>query len=177
MVDASFVLSIAGLDVSPLDQHDHDRLAALCRECTEFFELVEGMPGGAEVASNVLGPLPSNVTGGRKSVFGLERAGTLIGLLEILEGFPAPDIAYVGLLLLHPAARGTGLGTRVWAAVSPWLHTRGATTARVVVQHQNPSARRFWERQGFTVEANLVARAGRLESPVWRLSRGLGPRA
>jgi hypothetical protein len=41
-----------------------------------------------------------------------------------------------------------------------------ATTVRVVVQQQNPEARRFWERQGFLFEREVVSRTGRLEAPV-----------
>lgn len=49
----------------------------------------------------------------------------------------------------------------------------GATTVRLIVQKQNPRARRFWERQGFAVEREMVAKAGKLESPVWLLQRSL----
>jgi ribosomal protein S18 acetylase RimI-like enzyme len=49
----------------------------------------------------------------------------------------------------------------------------GATTVRLIVQQQNPRARRFWERQGFTVEREMMATAGKLESPVWLLRRDL----
>ncbi len=45
----------------------------------------------------------------------------------------------------------------------------GATTVRLIVQKQNPRALRFWERQGFVVERELVARAGKMDSPVWLL--------
>jgi hypothetical protein len=53
--------------IKPLTAADRGRLKMLCRECTEFFELVEGQPGGSETADEIFGPLPSSVTSGAKN--------------------------------------------------------------------------------------------------------------
>jgi ribosomal protein S18 acetylase RimI-like enzyme len=153
----------------PLTAADRGRLEILCRECTDFFELVEGQPGGTETAAEILGPLPSNVTSGAKSIFGLERGNELIGAVELLAGFPLPNEWYVGLLFLRPDARGAGAGTIVWENLRKRMKTKGAVAARLIVQKQNPEARRFWERQGFAVEKDIVAKVGKLESQAWQL--------
>jgi len=153
----------------PLTVADRGRLETLCRECTEFFELVEGQPGGSATAGEILGPLPANVTSGAKSIFGLERGNELIGVAELLAGFPLPNEWYVGLLLLRPDARCAGAGTMVWENLRERMRAEGAVAARLIVQKQNPRARRFWERQGFTVEKEIVVKVGKLESQAWRL--------
>lgn len=153
-----------GLDVCAPDRL---RLAELCRECTGFFELVEGQPGGLRTADEILGPPPAHVVSGTKRVFGVERGDRLIGVVEILAGYPGPDEWQIGLLLLSPDVRDAGLGTRVWLGVRSWVSRQGGKLVRLVVQKQNPAARRFWEKQGFTVEKEMVVPAGRLSSSAW----------
>ncbi len=145
------------------------RLAELCRQCTDFFALIEGRPGGVATAEEILGPLPDHVVPGTKRVFGIERAGDLVGVVEILAGFPGPGDWQIGLLLLAPPVRNAGMGTGLWRDLRTWIAAQGAATVRLVVQQQNPSARRFWERQGFRLEREAVVTAGTLASPVWVL--------
>ncbi len=146
---------------------DQPRLAELCRECTDFFELVEGQPGGTTTADEILGPLPSHVATGTKRVVGVEREQRLVGVVEILEGFPGPNEWQIGLLLISPRVRGTGLGTDTWLGAGSWISRQGGKLVRLVVQKQNPAARRFWEKHGFNVEKETVLTVGKLSSSVW----------
>jgi ribosomal protein S18 acetylase RimI-like enzyme len=161
------------IERNPLTAADRGRLELLCKTCTDFFELVEGQPGGMETAAEILGPLPAKVTSGEKSIFGLEREGELIGVVELLAGFPSPNEWYVGLLVLRPDARALGAGAVIWKDLRNDMKTRNATTVRLIVQKQNPGARRFWERQGFTVEKDMVTKVGKRESPAWLMHLSL----
>lgn len=157
------------LALEPLRPADRDRLIELCRACTDFFELIEGRPGGAESADELLGPLPPHVTSGAKRGFLLVHGDALVGVAELLEGYPAPREWYVGLLLLRPEYRTGGRGTAAWQLLRRHMEERGATLIRLVVQEQNARARGFWERQGFALETEVRARTGALEGPAWRM--------
>jgi ribosomal protein S18 acetylase RimI-like enzyme len=163
----------SALSFRALTQADHQRLESLCIACTDFFQCIEGQPGGRETAAELLGPLAPDVSSGEKSLVGVEMGGDLVGVVELLAGFPQPQEWYVGLLLLHPELRGAGAGTAIWDHLRQRMTQEGATSVRLIVQQQNPRARRFWERQGFAVEREMVAKAGKLESPVWLLHRSL----
>jgi ribosomal protein S18 acetylase RimI-like enzyme len=161
------------LSFRPLTPADRQRLENLCIACSDFFQCIEGQPGGRETAAELLGPLAPDVSRGKKSLVGVEIGRELVGVVELLAGFPGPQEWYVGLLLLHPDRRGAGAGTAIWEHLRQRMTQEGATTVRLIVQQQNPRARRFWERQGFAVEREMVAKAGLLESPVWLLHRSL----
>ncbi len=164
----------SAISVRPLTLADRQRLESLCMECTDFFQLIEGQPGGSETAAELLGPPPPNVRVGTKGIFGLEIGNELIGVVELLAGFPLPNEWYIGLLLLHPDARCAGAGSRIWEDLRRKMKMKGADTVRLIVQKQNPGARRFWERQGFTVEKEAVVKTGKIESQVWLLSYSFG---
>jgi ribosomal protein S18 acetylase RimI-like enzyme len=163
----------SALSYRPLTPADRRRLQTLCIACSDFFQCIEGQPGGRETAAELLGPLTPDVSSGEKSLVGVEIGRELVGVVELLAGFPGPQEWYVGLLLLHPERRGAGAGTAIWDHLRQRMTREGATTVRLIVQQQNPRARRFWERQGFAVEREMVATAGKLESPVWLLRRDL----
>ncbi|MGZ5444569.1 MAG: GNAT family N-acetyltransferase [Thermoanaerobaculia bacterium] len=166
--------TIADADVIRLQQTDLPRLSRLCADCTAFFELIEGQSGGEATAADILGPLAPEHARGTKHVFGLQRDDELIGVAELLDGYPSAQEWFIGLLLLHPEHRRGGLGARVCAALLDWIRVRGGVAVRLVVQHQSPLARVFWERQGFSVEREAVSHVGRLDNPVWILLRQLG---
>ncbi|MBI1816500.1 MAG: hypothetical protein HYR72_16090 [Deltaproteobacteria bacterium] len=62
-----------------------------------------------------------------------------------------------------------GWGTDVWLGLRDWMQGQRAAVVRLVVQKQNVLARTFWMKKGFTIEKEIVGRAGRLESPAWRM--------
>lgn len=152
---------------------DLDRVAALCRDCSAFFELIEGQPASDETAAELLGPLEERFAQGTKHVWGFESAGKLIAVAELLAGYPASRDWYIGLLVIAPGERRKGVGTRLCASILAWMKEHGAETVRLVVHQQNPGARAFWERQGFTVEREVMKRSGRLEGPVSILARAI----
>lgn len=163
--------SIGDVEVVRLGAVDLSRVAHLCAACTEFFELVEGSPGGESTAAEILAPLPPEYAAGTRHLFGLAKGDELVGLVDLLEGYPSPQDWYIGLLLLLPESRRRGLGARFCTEILRWIRTRGGAAVRLVVQHQNPRARVFWERMGFSVEREDVVQAGSLTSPVWVLLR------
>jgi hypothetical protein len=92
---------------------------------------------------------------------------------ELVEGQPATAATtaeiydwYIGLLLVAPDRRRNGLGARFCRTLLSWMARQGAKTVRLVVHQQNVDARRFWERQGFAHEREVVKRSGLLEGTV-----------
>lgn len=165
----SAIPTIQGTHVVELGAADQSRLSELCRLCSDFFELIEGQPGGPATAAEILGPLPEHVTSGTKRVFGIERGSELIAVVELLDGFPRRGEWYVGLLLVVPPLRREGLGTKIWVGLRDWIRSQGGAVVRLVVQKQNRRALTFWERQEFHVEQEVVMSIGMLSSPSWKM--------
>jgi GNAT superfamily N-acetyltransferase len=168
------VLTLRTGSAVQLSPPDLPRLTDLCLACSAFYELIEGQPANEATASEILGPLDPEYAHGTKHVWGVDIDGGLAAVVELLKGHPSVNDWYIGLLLVAPAQRRKGLGTELLHAILEWIRSRGATTVRLVVHKQNPGARSFWERQGFSCEREVVKRSGRLEGPVWILARPLG---
>ncbi|MFC3077230.1 GNAT family N-acetyltransferase [Phenylobacterium terrae] len=147
---------VGGLDVTAaslasqqLGDPDIDELLAFMSTCSGFFELVKGYPPEREDAAQLIQDRPEGLSAARKLLIGLRRDGGLVGVLEVLQGYPDPKTWYLGLLLLDPKLRGGGLGAAVYAAMRRWAAAHGARRIQLVVQEQNPSALAFWRAMGF----------------------------
>jgi GNAT superfamily N-acetyltransferase len=83
---------------------------------------------------------------------GLFAGAVLVGIADMAFGYPEPQDAYIGLLLLDPAWRGQGKGSGFVAHLADSARTRGATRLLIAVLDDNRRGRAFWEREDFQLE-------------------------
>jgi GNAT superfamily N-acetyltransferase len=164
-------LGVTGMTASRLDAGDLEALTALCIDCSDFFQAVEGRPGSRAVAEEILSLLPPGKKRRHKHLLGIVRDGALVGVADIGEDYPDTADWYVALFLLVPGSRRSGLGGQAWTGIERWIRRRGGMRIRLVVQQQNPGARRFWEAHGFVVEGETAQGLGNLQHRVWRLRK------
>lgn len=152
---------------------DRAAVADLFARAADYVRLESGCePGNDQVADFFDGAPPGcDPADGVRIGAGGDR---LDGIAEMAFGYPQAGDAYVGLLLLDPAARGRGLGRAMVAALVDQARARGAGRMLVAVLDGNPRGRTFWEREGFVLEKTFEpqARGGRLHV-IHRLTRAI----
>lgn len=75
----------------------------------------------------------------------------LIALAELSFGYPTSQDAYLGLMMVAPAARGTGAGVTLLRHLESAARTRCKQALSLGVLDANPRGRAFWQREGFIV--------------------------
>lgn len=75
--------------------------------------------------------------------------GEPVGVLDRLNGYPAPDIVYVGLLLIRADRQRQGLGRRTINGLAKQFRREGYKRLRVAVVADNTAALLFWQQVGF----------------------------
>jgi ribosomal protein S18 acetylase RimI-like enzyme len=157
------------LKVSRIAQQDAPALTEFCVSCSAFFEMTEGKPGSQLIAKEILELLPPGKAARNKHLLGFSRDGSLVAVADLGEDYPNAHDWYVALLLVTPASRQVGLGSRIWAAIETWIRMRGGKSIRLIVQQQNSHARRFWEAHGFAVVDESTQTFPDRENRVWRM--------
>lgn len=168
-------LKSLGLTVTRLRSTDAGTVSELCHGCRDFFELVTGEPVATTTALDVQEQGPPGVDSARKHVLGFWREGRLVGMMDLIEGFPADDEWYVGLLVLLPSERNRGGGRAIWTAVEIRVREAGCSVVRLVVQEQNPRAAHFWTSLGFVKGAQVVQSLGSRTNHCWRFEKRPSP--
>lgn len=132
---------------------DSSAVRDLCERCRGFVALVTGsQPSAAELdawATEILVDRPPGYPDAQKWVLGMEGPDGLVGVWDLMLGYPGPDAAFVGLFVLDPTQRGAGQGRRALDRIERWVVDQGIRSIRLAVQMNNPRARVFWERAGF----------------------------
>ena len=136
-----------------LAQKDLPGLRELCHRCRDFVALVNGAPPSADDldawAAEILVDRPPGHPDAEKWLLGMDGPDGLVGVWDLMLGYPKPDTLFIGLFVLDPAERGAGQGRRALDRIERWAVDRGVRSIQLAVQMNNPRARVFWERAGF----------------------------
>ena len=157
------------LKTSRIARNDLSALTEFCVRCSVFFEMVEGKPGSRQLAEEILALLPPGKDERCKHLFGFSRDGSFVAVVDLGEDYPNAQDWYVALFLVVPASRRSGLGSQLWTRIEEWIRSRGGKDIRLIVQQQNPDARRFWEAHGFAVVDESIQTFPDRENRVWRM--------
>lgn len=128
-------------------------VADMFRRAADYVMLESGHgPGDAEVQDFFTGA-PPGIDPAKSLQFGLFAPdGQLVVIAGAIFGFPNPDDAYLGLLLIDPAHRGKRLGQQMVDHIFIATKAKSATRILIAVLEENTKAHRFWSKMGFTEE-------------------------
>lgn len=134
--------------IRPLDPvQDRSAVAALMLQAADYYQLWLGHDPGPAQVDEVFTACPPNCDPARSHRLGLFLDNTLAGVAELSFGFPLPEDAYLGLMILAPSARGQGHGSAFCAHVATLA--RPSPRLYLGVLEANARGRAFWERHGF----------------------------
>ncbi len=89
-------------------------------------------------------------------------------------GYPTALDAFIGLMMIAPAARGKGAGRRLLRHLEQAARARGKQSLFVGVLCANPCGRAFWEREGFSLAlANRPVTLGAKTQLAHRMGKSL----
>jgi GNAT superfamily N-acetyltransferase len=163
------------MTIRPLDpQTDRARVEAFFRASAGYIRLERGTDPGPEVTDEFFTDAPPGCDPAQSLRLGLFDGERLIALAEAGFGFPEPGDAFLGLMIVIPAARGTGAGRRFLRHIEAAARARGARALYLAVLDANPRGRAFWEREGFVLAlANRPVTLGTKTQIAHRMVKGL----
>jgi GNAT superfamily N-acetyltransferase len=124
-------------------------VAQFYREAPDYWLLAEGRVDPERQAQEFFTDAPPNCDPAHSDRLGLFLNQRLSGVAEVSYGFPEPNAAYLGLMILGPWAQGAGHGCAFLAHVETLARKRHAPRLYLAVLDVNPRGRAFWEREGF----------------------------
>jgi GNAT superfamily N-acetyltransferase len=152
-MDKSITLPDENFTIHLITPCDTEIVQDLLKECEQFNLLVEGQPVSPDAAKNLFQDVPAGRSAEEKLVYGIfDRCNKLTGVLEVFPDYPEPAVWWIGLLLLDPAARARGLGSKTVKAVCELVKHNGGREVMLGVVEENKPGFKFWQRMGFTLE-------------------------
>lgn len=158
----------------PLRASEAPALQDLCFKCTDYFLLLNGDAPQGQEATEILTEQPPQPHQATKWVLGLWQQHRLVGVLDLLTGYPTPEYWFIGLLLLDPRERGQGLGTRLHQELAQLARQNGVSKMRLGVLAHNRFALDFWQDLGYTeISRNEPRRIGKLDHLIVMMEKTL----
>jgi len=150
-VNTALVINKAGaLRIRQLFESDIPLLQQLCVECSDFHQLTMGTLPSNHEGADIMLDCPPGKSPEDKVVFGIFSAqGQLVGVVELLRGYPQANTWFIGLMLLHPQWRGVNLGRDVLEWVEQYSKANCAQKLAIAVLEVNPRGHKFWQDNGF----------------------------
>ena len=126
-------------DIRRLDDSDVDSILKFCQKNTQFYECCEAEPTREQVL-NDLHIAPPGVGMADKYYIGFYKDETLIAIMDLIDGYPEPAIAFIGFFMMNKDLQGQGTGTEIIQETAAYLKTAGKTLIRLAIDKANPQS-------------------------------------
>ncbi len=95
-----------------------------------------------------------------KYYVGFFQEGQLAAIMDLIDGYPEKEIAFVGFFMLEQTMQGRGAGTRLIDHLCGRLKGLGFQSVRLGIDKGNPQSTRFWKKNGFRVIREIPQEKG-----------------
>lgn len=93
--------------------------------------------------------LPPHCTKEQKYYIGFFAEEKLIAIMDLIDGYPRADIAYIGLFMVNKDAQGKGVGSEIIHESLEYLKHRNFSAVQLAYAKGNPQSEAFWKKNGF----------------------------
>lgn len=148
MIDISMLSS--RFDVRRLDDADAAAILALCQENSQFYQYCEAEPTMEQVLRD-LHITPPGTDLSSKYYVGFYQGDTLIAVMDLIDGYPDEDVAFIGFFMMKKALQGRGIGAAIICEAAAYLKSAGKRFIRLAIDKENPQSTHFWQKNGFLI--------------------------
>ncbi|HEL2151391.1 TPA: GNAT family N-acetyltransferase [Streptococcus suis] len=150
--------------VRKITEADLEQVLALYQTNPLYFEHFPPLPSLESLANDLVDCLPGSLPGKElsdKYFLGFWDKERLVAILDLIDGYPTAEIAYMGLFMVDANLSGQGLGSRIMAELLSRLATH-FKKVRLGYVESNPQSSHFWSKVGFRPTGEVKEIAGKI---------------
>ena len=140
--------------VRRMDDADADSILQLCKGNTLYYQYCQAQPTKEQVLSD-LHITPPGIDLKDKYYIGFYQGDELIAVMDLIDGYPEKDIAFIGFFMMKNELQGRNIGSTIINEASAYLQTTGKTAVRLGIAKGNPQSTHFWKKNGFVVISEI----------------------
>lgn len=126
-------------------------LQALLERCSDYLTFQDEEPVKSSAAHDLFNDKPDRAKKEDKVILGIiDDQKRLLGVFDLLRGYPNPKTLNLGLMLLEPSSCGKGIGNKAYKLLEEWIVSQQFSKVRLGVLFGNERGLHFWKRMGFT---------------------------
>lgn len=138
--------------VRRLTEADAEIIYDLCIGNTQFYKYSWNItPLTIELIKEDLKATPPGKSLSDKYYVGFFDGEKLVAILDLIDGYPEDDVAFIGFFMLAKEYQGKGLGSALVTELFGYLKSIGFKRVRLGIDKENPQSNHFWKKNGFSV--------------------------
>ena len=137
-------------DVRKLHLNDVDLIYSFCKSNTQYYEYC-GKEPSVELIERDLEITPPGIPIEQKYYIGFFEDYDLVAVMDLEDGYPDKDYAYIGFFMMNRKLQGNGIGTQIISEVFEYLRELGFQKCMLGIDKDNPQSNHFWRKNGFEV--------------------------
>jgi len=136
--------------VRKLHHDDVEMIYLFCKSNTQYYEYC-GKEPSVELIERDLEITPPEIPIEQKYYIGFFEDYDLVAIMDLIDGYPDEDYAYIGFFMLNHELQGLGIGTQIISEVFEYLRELGFQNCMLGIDKDNPQSNYFWKKNGFEV--------------------------
>ena len=141
--------------IRPLTLSDTDVIVDLCRQNDLFYKYTDARPDAEHIIRDMK-ITPPGIDISAKYYIGFFDGPDLVAVMDLIDGYPGPDVAYIGFFMMNKSYQGKQIGTSIISETAGYLKETGKTAVRLAIDKGNPQSTHFWLKNGFKVISGAV---------------------
>ena len=136
--------------VRPMHDADADAILAFCLQNDQYYRYCGKQPS-RELILHDLRITPPNTSADAKYYVGFYDGEILVAILDLIDGYPDSETAFVGFFMMNRQLQGRQIGTSVIQELCLYLKETGLKRVLLGIDKDNPQSNAFWAKNGFSV--------------------------
>ncbi len=133
---------------------DADAILRLCRGNVQYYRYC-GAEATREQILNDLHITPPGTALSAKYYLGFYEREALVAVMDLIDGYPEQDLAFIGFFMLDIACQGRLIGSSIIGEAAACLKAAGKSAVMLGIDKDNPQSTHFWKKNGFRVLREL----------------------
>ena len=140
--------------IRKMDDSDADSILELCRGNAQYYLYCQAEPSKDQIL-NDLHITPPGIDPSDKYYVGFYQENTLLAVMDLIDGYPAPGTAFIGFFMMRKEFQGNQVGSAIIQETAAYLKTLGMTAIQLGIDKGNPQSTHFWKKNGFVVKEEI----------------------
>lgn len=136
--------------VKRLNENDVDLIFNFCKENTQYYKYC-GKDISVELIKQDIFVTPPGIPLEQKYYVGFFQGEVLIAIMDLIDGYPKEDCAYIGFFMMNRSMQGKNIGSQIIKDVFAYLRLLDFSMCMLGIDKDNPQSNHFWKKNGFEV--------------------------
>lgn len=159
MIDISMLSN--RYSVRKMNDSDAQEILRLCKGNTLYYRYCNALPS-KDFIINDLHITPSGMDISDNYYVGFFNGERLVAVMDIIDGYPETDMAFIGFFMVDSAYQGRQIGSGIVQSVFDYMKQSGKTVIRLAIDKGNPQSTHFWKKNSFIVIQEVEQGGGTL---------------